>query len=246
MSTLLIDADILCYAVCCEQLEETKEPDGCWTYRLSEDGAMAEVDIRVESLMKETGAEDSILCIGAKGNFRKRDVDRSYKSNREGKKKPLGYFAVMDRIREDYETAEYPWLEADDTLGILHTRRGADTIIVSNDKDMRTIPGRLYNHVTQEMVEISKADADLFHLVQTLVGDSSDGYPGCKGIGPKKALPMLEAEKPKDMWAAVVAAFEAAGHDEEFALTQARLARILRTGDYNTKTGEIKLWEPKR
>ena len=39
-----------------------------------------------------------------------------------------------------------------------------------------------------------------------------------------------------------MAAFEKAGLSEEDALENAMLARILRDGEYNNETGEVKLW----
>jgi len=42
----------------------------------------------------------------------------------------------------------------------------------------------------------------------------------------------------------VVAAYNKKGLSEEVALENARLARILRNGEYDTDTGEVKLWNP--
>jgi len=42
----------------------------------------------------------------------------------------------------------------------------------------------------------------------------------------------------------LIAAFKSKGLSEEVALENARLARILRDGEYNTETGEVKLWQP--
>jgi DNA polymerase-1 len=47
----------------------------------------------------------------------------------------------------------------------------------------------------------------------------------------------------KDMWKIVVKAYEKAGMNEQDALQQARVARILRHGEYDKKTGEVKLWQ---
>ena len=92
------------------------------------------------------------------------------------------------------------------------------------------------------MTEITEEYADYFHLYQTLVGDTTDGYPGLKGIGDKRATALLEKEA---SWETVVKAYEKAGETEEDALVQARLARILRASDYNFETREPILWSPK-
>ncbi len=44
-------------------------------------------------------------------------------------------------------------------------------------------------------------------------------------------------------WELVVKAYEKQGLFEHDALQQARVARILRHGDYNMSTGEVKQWQ---
>ena len=46
------------------------------------------------------------------------------------------------------------------------------------------------------------------------------------------------------IWRTALALFEKAGHDEAYALQQFRLARVLRTGEYDPKTGGLTLWTP--
>jgi DNA polymerase-1 len=81
-------------------------------------------------------------------------------------------------------------------------------------------------------------------MLQTLTGDTTDGYPGCKGIGPVNADKVLEGlGTPEEMWEAVVEAYRKKGFGREFALQQARCAFILRHGYWAPGTG-VKLWEP--
>ncbi|MGA1496056.1 MAG: phage exonuclease, partial [Rhodothermales bacterium] len=89
---------------------------------------------------------------------------------------------------------------------------------------------------------VTADEADHFHMMQTLCGDSTDGYAGCPGVGPKKAEAILNGGS---SWSAVVAAFEKAGLSAFEAIVQARVSRILRHGDFNPKTSEVRLWEPK-
>ena len=99
----------------------------------------------------------------------------------------------MGRVKEfyskHYEVYLRPRLEADDCMGILSTHKTlvpGERIIVSNDKDMQTIPGLLFNPAKDKKPRrISELEADRFFMYQTLVGDTTDGYPGCYGIGPK-------------------------------------------------------------
>jgi DNA polymerase-1 len=131
-------------------------------------------------------------------------------------------------------------------------------VICTIDKDLQTIPGHHYNFSKDLEFTVSEHQADLYHMSQTLTGDATDGYKGCPGmgaVGAKKLLDkVLEEATPwataqtlrKMLWDAVVAAYAKAGLGEEEALCQARVARILRTGEFNFKTNEVNLWEPVR
>ena len=64
-----------------------------------------------------------------------------------------------------------------------------------------------------------------WHLIQTLAGDQTDGYSGVPGIGVKRAIDLLE--KDGYTWDTVVKAFKSKELDEDTALMNARLAKIL-------------------
>ena len=53
-----------------------------------------------------------------------------------------------------------------------------------------------------------------------------------------------DAESLDEMWDKVVATYEKKKKTYADALLAARLTRILREGEYNYVTGEVKLWEP--
>ena len=81
--------------------------------------------------------------------------------------------------------------------------------MVSIDKDMQTIPGRLYNPNKSDLGTrtISVDDAGLFWVKQALTGDQIDHYTGFPGIGHKLAdeifMPIHEAnldETPRSTW----------------------------------------------
>src|SRR5262249_40632645 len=118
-------------------------------------------------------------------------------------------------------------------------------IIVSADKDMKTIPGEHYDPNKRELgvVTVSRLEADGYHMMQTLTGDTTDGYTGCPGVGPKKAEKIL-GDEPHLWWHRVVEAYDKAGLSEAEALTQARVARILRATDYDFKLKKPILWTP--
>jgi DNA polymerase-1 len=177
-------------------------------------------------------------------------VDPTYKGNRKETRKPLCFWDVRRRLEDEYECIMFPGLEADDVMGILATKPGPDDkIIVSRDKDMKTIPGKLWNGM--DFSVITAAEADYYHLYQTLIGDVADGYKGCPGVGPVKAEKVLQgeaaefnAEGKNYAWKRVVGAYVKAGLTEADALRQARLARILRWTDWNSKLKEPILWTP--
>ena len=130
-------------------------------------------------------------------------------------------------------------LEADDAMGIYATQHPGN-IIVSPDKDMKQIPGKLYN--LDDTITITPEEGAKWHLIQTLAGDQTDGYSGVPGIGVKRAETLFNKEGYS--WATVVKAFTDKGLTEEDALLNARLARILTIEDYETEQQEPKLWTP--
>ena len=75
-----------------------------------------------------------------------------------------------------------PSLEADDAIGIYATSHD-NCVMVSPDKDMRQIPGVLYN--LDETITINKQEGWEWFLIQTLAGDNTDGYSGAPGFGVK-------------------------------------------------------------
>ena len=75
------------------------------------------------------------------------------------------------------------------------------------------------------------------------MGDTTDGYSGCPKIGPKTAEKIL---KSNPTWDAVVNQYQKADLSPDYALTQARLARILRHTEWDDDKMAVKLWEPKR
>ena len=117
-------------------------------------------------------------------------------------------------------------------------------VAVSGDKDFGTLNCEWFNFLKAETSHTTEEEADYNHLVQTLSGDSVDGFSGAKGIGAVTAMKLLD--KHGATWSTVVDAYESKGQTEEEALLNARLSYILRSPkEYNEKEGEIKLWKPK-
>jgi len=255
---LLIDADVFAYkAAAGAERVICFDDDWCFPACSLVDAQAAFMRLLLPVLEKfDVDMEDCVFCFSTdrNGGFR-RGVLPSYKANREGKPRPVALKFLREKLMSEYlpESSVYirEGLEADDCLGILATlpgfKKGRQKIIVSVDKDMKTIPGYFFNsgHPEEDALFVSELEADRWFFRQTLMGDSTDGYSGCPGVGPKKADSILESCKtPAEMWQAVVKAYEKAGLSETEAITQARVARILRASDYNFETKSVKLWRP--
>jgi DNA polymerase-1 len=243
LRTLLIDGDILVVSTGAAHEVETDWGDDNWTLHCDVKEVKASILKAVENMKRELDADDAILTLSMGETFRHR-LSPSYKAGRG--RKPVGTGEVKRWLIEEQGAKFKPGIEADDTMGILATHPKlikGEKIIVSQDKDMLTIPGKLYRN--GEIVEVSEGEARYNWMMQTLTGDVTDGYPGLKGMGPVKAQKVLDKVEPgEDLWPAVVAAYEKAGMTEEDALLQARLARILHHTDYDFKKQEAILWHP--
>ncbi len=181
--------------------------------------------------------DEMILFFSDSKNFRK-DIQKDYKGHRN-RKKPCAYRRVINKLSEEYSVIKMPTLEADDSMGIYATKNTGN-IIVSPDKDMKQIPGMLWNF--EESTLIKPEDGAKWHLIQTMAGDNTDGYAGVPGIGVKRAVALFE-EKGYS-WKTVVEAFKEKGLSEDIALENARLARILTNEDYDDEKMEPILWSP--
>lgn len=254
---LLIDADILVYTVASSAEVPTEWQDDLWTLHSDFENARLDFTGRVDRLKHLLKADDVVMALTTMAqNFRK-DIYPQYKHNRKKVRKPLVWGPLRDYCAANYTTFLRDGLEGDDCLGILATRtsdKDVEKIVVSIDKDFNTIPGLHYNQDKPEqgIRTVTECNADYFHMLQTLMGDATDGYPGCKGIGPKSAVAVLDgcceiddptpAELRAEMWRAVVGAYKKAGFGEDYALVQARCARILRASDYDFKNKKPILW----
>lgn len=208
--------------------------------------AISAAVVIVEAWAAAVGADEIRLCFSPvdRSNFRT-EVEPTYKQTRE-KEKPDVYWEVCLELKRRYQFSWEPRLEGDDILGLLTKDTKTErTVICSSDKDMKTVPGRLYSPFHNAKFRIKEQDANRWWMMQTLTGDPSDGYKGLPGCGKVRAEKILAANYTLPfMWDCVVGAYLDKGFTEQDALTQARLARILRPGDYDFDTQEIRLWTP--
>lgn len=258
--TLLIDADIIAYA-CSASNEQRIDWNGDGVISVAADLRAAKIAARdtIDHLVAKLDGTAVIVCLSDDLNNFRKDVSPTYKSHRTSVQRPEHLYDIKEWLGQKYPTEVRHRLEADDVMGILATEPHAgERIMVSEDKDMMTVPALLYRpHKPGEGVRlISVEEAERFHLWQTIVGDQTDGYPGCPGQGPDAAERLLagigyashvhtflrgprkgEEEvrwEKADLgcrWAAIVSAYEKCGQSEAHAVIQANLARILKHGD---------------
>lgn len=240
----LIDADIVAFKAASAAEKPINWGDGLWTLHAYEQEAQAYVYEYFARLINTLGDGELCLFLTSPDNWRK-DILPTYKSNRKDARKPMVLPTLKQWMMDTMNAVMVPTLEADDLLGIEATKDGG--IIISEDKDLKTIPCTLFNPAKdKEPHEITEFDADYNHMYQTLTGDSTDGYSGCPTVGPKKAGEILKGcTSTTEMWAAVVAAYEKQNLSEEVALTMAQVSRICRVEDFDFDSMKVIPWTPK-
>lgn len=224
--------------------------------------AVSEACVTIEDWMKGAECDDAWLIFSpsSRRNFRKGINPNDYKNHR--KDKPAAYNEMVAELTSRFDHYSIEGLEADDTMGILQTSEiFPETTIVSIDKDMLTIPGRIYNPTKMHWpIDQTQLDAAYNWFYQMTIGDTADGFKGVPGIGPKRAEAILRPLKSalieqhnsataiSTFWPVVHELFRAKVEDQSeadrLAILTARLARILHREDYDQETNTIRLWHP--
>lgn len=280
--TLLIDGDTIAFvaASACQHVLETADGN------LEHFARRAEGETIVENMLftlrrdlKATDVRIFLSC-PAEDNWRLA-VDPTYKSNRSKSIRPLLLSPLKEYLRHRHGAEHFAYIEADDALGIHATSDTlvpGEKIVVGRDKDFATIPGLHFQlkdlDVNGKPIirEVTPEAAKLNHYVQALAGDAVDGYPGCPGIGMRRARDIVENPErlvpkkrmitrgvnkgketigwhsagPCGVWEAIVSQYEKAGLGEIDAIRTARLAKILLAEDYDLETHEVRLWVPNK
>lgn len=166
--------------------------------------------------------EFSPTYIGAAFDVKRASLKRSeiyseYKVQRESA--PEDLITQIPRIEElldcfNINRFKVEGYEADDVLGTLAknlSKEGIEVYVVTGDKDLAQILDENINiallgkgeggdkfkiiSTDQDVIEYLGVPSNLIPDLFGLIGDSSDGIPGVRKIGPKKAIPMLEKYK---------------------------------------------------
>ena len=243
---MLVDGDLLVYKITSSLEEPIDWGNDIWTLSSDLHKGKQIFAQTIAYYWKLTKAKDAIILFSDQKNFRKK-IDSLYKSHRKKIRKPISYSPMRKWIEETHHTICYPNLEADDAIGLLATGEYKDNcVIISGDKDMRTIPAWQCCIIDDQIEYVDEKLADINFCTQTLTGDQTDGYKGCVGVGAVKASRVLNEKKNIDeCWEAVVQEYKRNKYSTDDVYHQARLARILREGEYDYKTHKVKLWDYK-
>ena len=240
---MIVDGDLIIYKIASGQEEPIDWGNDVWTLHSDLNVCKQLFKQNMEFYKNYTKSKEIIIAFSDKENFRKK-FDATYKSYRKKIRKPICYKPLRKWVEQNYNHYSLPNLEGDDVIGLLATQHyKTNNVIISGDKDMRTIP-TWHCFIGDDQLEyVDEEKADYNFCMQVLMGDSSDGYSGVNGCGAVKASRVLLNKKDIDeMWEAVVKEYERNNASFEDAYHQARLARILRKGEYNFQTNQPTLW----
>ena len=235
--TLLIDADIIAYMSAAGNEQNIDWGDGVTSHHADFDASKEKAADEIAYLVTHLKADHALICLSDDFENFRNGVWAPYKKNRVSSRRPEHLYDMKEWLTDNYDTRWTATLEADDVMGILATEpHDGERIIVSEDKDMRTIPALVYHphRPKNGVMKITELDATRFLFWQTICGDPTDGYPGVKGVGKGSpfATDVLEAEDELEAWEHVLDAYQSKGKPESDAVIQCNLARILKHGEY--------------
>lgn len=149
----------------------------------------------IRSLCEAVDADDYIIYLTGKGNFRFA-VYPEYKGNRKDAAKPYHYNEIRRYLSEHHPCEISDGEEADDAIGRAQcTAEPASTCIVSKDKDLDMIKGWHYNwspnNREKGMYYTGELDGLRLFYKQLITGDTTDNIPGVFKLFKRKATKAL-------------------------------------------------------
>lgn len=146
---------------------------------------------------------------------------QKYKGNRDNMTKPLAYDHIRNHLITRYHAKVLAGLEADDGVATLSRENPGQYIIISPDKDLRTIAGLQLNpdkrHIGDGIMFISELVACRNLYIQMLMGDKADNIKGLSGTKEKPGWGPVKAT-------AAINQFITEGDMADFVAEQYRLA----------------------
>lgn len=184
--------------------------------------------------VKQAECPKGLVCLSGERSFRY-DILPTYKANRSVDDRPLYLAEAKDALRHAFDSWTLPNLEADDLMAMLASQQRAqkEFVVVTVDKDLLQVPGKHYNPGKKVAREITEEEGDRLLMIQWLQGDSTDNLKGIPGIGPVKALRLVEGMKRETMWEECLNLFDEYGVPLDIAIAEYNCIRLLRWGEYD-------------
>lgn len=198
---------------------------------LNEDNTLADCVTSVKEWcrnVREQFLPKSItLFLTGSSNFRYL-ICPEYKQNRKGKPRPKHLDDLKKYATKNFKNVvcDERW-EADDLVAE-SKRENPRRLIFAVDKDvLNALPGEHWDYHKRTVVKTDPRNARMWPFYQALVGDSADGIPGVRGIGPVKAKKLLSPKMGvKKLWETTKKAYENNGLTEEDAVRTMRLVLV--------------------
>ena len=271
----LIDADSFLYRAGFALEEELDNG----TFHVDLRNAKDFLDGLIDGILFNTECDDYELWLTGKENFRYKIAEESlkdsYKFNRKESRKPDKFDEMWDYLRIHHKAKVTPFCEADDVVVTKKTESPDVYVLCAIDKDvLYQTEGTHYNYGKDEFVTVSKEESIYYAYLQTLTGDTTDGYKGCFRIGPAKAVAILgvpygngkmlkdllqkakvKPEKIKEllkgtqyderqMWARVLCNYRRSKQSPQEALATMRLANMHQLVRDHKGKLKLNLWTP--
>ena len=185
----IIDGDTTVYAYAFAAQE--KKPDGeIVTEPLHH--CLGAVKASVKRLLEKFSAENNYSIHLTKGGSYRAELAtiKPYKGNRAHLEKPVYYHEVREYLVNRWGAQIHEDVEADDVVAIEYNQDPANSILISEDKDLNQQGGFHFNPKKGfKLVNKQEAIWNLWH--QVITGDRVDNIVGIPGVGEKKATKEL-------------------------------------------------------
>jgi DNA polymerase-1 len=190
---LVMDGDWLVFQAMAASEVETQWDEDTWSLECDHKKAWGILNDSIKSYAsrkKSWAGAPIVMAFTDSVNWRKELVDSTYKENRKGTRKPVGYRAFVERVQActDWTSILESHLEGDDVMGIIGSGAAhfgfEKSVLVSCDKDFKTIPDCDFLWCTTgNILKQDISTANYWHIFQTIKGDLTDGYSGIPGWG---------------------------------------------------------------
>ncbi len=178
---------------------------------------------------------EMMIAVKGKGNFRY-NIYPEYKDNRkeldEDLKERINY--AHKHIREKYGAVTADGMEADDLVTIWSwecINNDQPFILAHIDKDLDQVPGPHYNYNRKDHYYVSEEEAYRFLCKQWIMGDVTDGIPGLKGWGPKKAEDFIKGIPSEDLEKRIRGLYLSEGKDLTYCNQMYQMVYMLQDWD---------------